>query len=28
VKTDVDKIRDVKVLETIKEGKTIYTANE
>ncbi len=28
VKTDVDKIRDVKVLETIKEGKTIYTGNE
>jgi predicted amidohydrolase YtcJ len=28
VKFDVEKIRDIKVLETIKEGKTIYRANE
>jgi predicted amidohydrolase YtcJ len=26
VKTDVDKICDIMVLETIKKGKTIYTA--
>jgi predicted amidohydrolase YtcJ len=27
VRTDIDKIRSIKVLETIKRGKTIYAAN-
>ena len=28
VKADVGSIRDIKVLETIKEGQTIYAAGE